>query len=223
MKKVLLVFFCLLLSLFLLPGGMASWGDTLSIGGSVTVVHDEEDQETGDEELEPLADLFTDEEDQEDEASESRQEAEPEPKPEPISYELIISTTGNGTTSPEKGEYTYIEGDEIELEAVPTDGWRFDKWIVNEDETFSASTIKITIYENVNIEAVFVEIADSGGNDNKDAVDSNEDKDRADNENGSGGEEKVDEEVSDVKNQESDPVKEENSIKDKESDNENGS
>lgn len=247
MKKSLLIITCLLFALFLLPGGMASWGDTLSIGGSVSIVEEEEDL---DEELDTLDDFFTGEEEQEGETSESGQdsdpEPDPEPAPEPVTYELSISINGSGSTSPEQGDHIYNDGDEIELKATPADGWKFDKWIVNEEETLSAPTIKINIYEDVSIEAVFVQEPDSSKDDNDDTDtgskdkdepgDGNESKDSAGSSEGkneddsgsdgsdtdkkqeSSGEEKPDDKNSDTSKQDSDLVEDKNDMQDQESD-----
>ncbi|WP_367362899.1 hypothetical protein [Mesotoga sp.] len=51
-------------------------------------------------------------------------------------YTLTINTTGEGTVTadPEPVEGKYQEGTEVELTAVPADGWEFVNWLVGEAE-----------------------------------------------------------------------------------------
>ncbi len=44
------------------------------------------------------------------------------------SYELVIETEGEGQTEPEPGTYYHEEGDEIDMDAIPDEGWKFDEW-----------------------------------------------------------------------------------------------
>ena len=41
---------------------------------------------------------------------------------------LFISTTTGGTTEPNPGTHSYDIGTQVQIEAIPDDGYRFDKW-----------------------------------------------------------------------------------------------
>jgi hypothetical protein len=73
-----------------------------------------------------------------------------------LQYNVNITTTGNGFTTPPAGEYTYNEGTELELFANPTLYNAFVKWTVNGEEITDAIT-DITVNENTEIIAEFVE------------------------------------------------------------------
>ncbi|MBS3817356.1 MAG: hypothetical protein KGY76_07325, partial [Candidatus Thermoplasmatota archaeon] len=48
--------------------------------------------------------------------------------PEDIEYELNIDAGDGGTTNPSPGTYTYSEGKEVSIEAIPDEGWSFSHW-----------------------------------------------------------------------------------------------
>lgn len=161
MKKALLVASCLLMALFFLPGGTASWGDTLRIEGGVSVV----EPETGPE-LESEPDLALEQE------SEFEIKPEPEVKgkpdqeesrltPDNDKYMIRIAINGQGSTNPAVGSYTYKEKTEVTLESSPADGWKLSKWVVNGKDIKAASQMKVNISGDMFIEAVFVEIETS--------------------------------------------------------------
>jgi hypothetical protein len=77
---------------------------------------------------------------------------------EKIFYNLIISTIGEGTTTPAPGTYTYEPGVTVELKATPKLGWQFSEWtgpVVNP----SAATTSTLMDENKTIAARFVQVA----------------------------------------------------------------
>lgn len=57
-----------------------------------------------------------------------------------VNYNLIIAVSGNGTTIPPAGIYSYTQGDIIGIAAVPDDGWKFVKWTGSVANPNSATT-----------------------------------------------------------------------------------
>jgi hypothetical protein len=49
-------------------------------------------------------------------------------QPSTKEYSLIIAVSGEGTTAPTLGTYTYNEGDWVTITAMPGSGWKFDHW-----------------------------------------------------------------------------------------------
>lgn len=161
MKKGLLITICLMMSMLLLPGGTASWGDTLRIEGGVSVVEPETEPE-----LESDPDLAFEQE--------SEFEIEPEPKakgkpdqeesrvtPDNDKYMISIAINGQGSTNPTVGSYAYKEKTEVTLESSPADGWKLSKWVVNGEDIKAASQIIVKISGDMFVEAVFIEIETS--------------------------------------------------------------
>ena len=74
----------------------------------------------------------------------------------PDEYTLDVSTEGEGSVEidPEKAEYE--EGTEVELEAIPDEGWNFDYWEGDVEDADSAETT-ITMDENKAVTAHFKE------------------------------------------------------------------
>ena len=68
-------------------------------------------------------------------------------------YELTINIQGEGTTDPEPGTYTYLEGEEVTVEAIPDEGWEFDEWIG--DIRSSSVETSFTMDADLEITAVF--------------------------------------------------------------------
>ncbi len=63
---------------------------------------------------------------------------------------------GEGNIFPEEGTYTYLPGTEVDLLAVPEDGWRFEEWLVNNNYHSDQSATTVIIEEDISIQAVFV-------------------------------------------------------------------
>lgn len=85
-------------------------------------------------------------------------EAEFEGVPPPIQHILTINTTVGGTTDPEPGSYTYDEGAEVLVSAIPSSGYQFVGWreggvIISTDQQVS-----VLIDGDRTIEAVFEEV-----------------------------------------------------------------
>lgn len=126
MKKLLLLVCCLLMAVLLLPGAMASWEGTLSVGGKVTVV-------------EPGRDT----------------------------YDLTISITGEGTTSPAAGTHRIEKGKTVYLSAYPAEGWVFEGWMIQGRSFELSSEISFLMIGDISFEAVFIEQDISGDHDEK--------------------------------------------------------
>ncbi len=71
-------------------------------------------------------------------------------------YELAIDIEGQGTTDPEEGTHIYEEGEEVNVEALPEEGWRFVEWVGDYEAT--DGEINITMDGDKNITAVFEEL-----------------------------------------------------------------
>lgn len=69
-------------------------------------------------------------------------------------YQLIIDAEEGGTTDPEPGTYTHLEGEEVTLEAIPDEDWLFVEWM-GYDST--EKEITITMDRDIELLAVFGE------------------------------------------------------------------
>ena len=70
-------------------------------------------------------------------------------------YELTINAEEGGTTNPEPGTYTYYEGEEVTVEAIPDEGWEFVEW--TGDHESEDAEITVTMDDDKEITAVFEE------------------------------------------------------------------
>jgi len=73
-------------------------------------------------------------------------------------YDLDIDAGEGGTTEPEPGIYTYQEGEEVKIEAVPDTGWIFDGWTGDVDTIEDPRSMEtfITIDADHTISAAFL-------------------------------------------------------------------
>jgi len=71
---------------------------------------------------------------------------------ETFSYELIINGEGSVSLSPMKDNY--LEGDEISLTAIASEGNEFVKWVINGVEYYK-SELNFTVEEDLRIECFF--------------------------------------------------------------------
>ncbi len=75
---------------------------------------------------------------------------------EVVTYELTVQKEGEGQTDPEPGTYQHVEGAEVELVALPDDGWKFKEWDVEGAEPENDDNkITILIYNDVVATAIF--------------------------------------------------------------------
>ena len=72
----------------------------------------------------------------------------------PIMHTLKISSQGSGVIYPSPGEYSYPEGEELSLSALPDTGWQFEKWLGDVANPF-ASTTTTRVDSDREIVAVF--------------------------------------------------------------------
>jgi len=79
---------------------------------------------------------------------------------EPEEYTLTIIIEGQGTTDPEEGTHTYIEGEQVTITATPETGWYFLEW--DGDQTGTEDEIAVMMDGNLEITAVFEEGDDEG-------------------------------------------------------------
>jgi len=75
----------------------------------------------------------------------------------PVStYTLTVEVAGEGTTEPAAGTHQVTEGNEVALNAIPGEGWQFEKWLIGTVE-FSDPTVTVTVSGNTTAKAFFVE------------------------------------------------------------------
>ncbi len=74
-------------------------------------------------------------------------------------YILTMAVTGNGTTSPAVGSYTYTEGTVVNINAIPAAGWQFDNWSGGVSHPNSASTT-VTMDSDKTVTANFSRIVE---------------------------------------------------------------
>ena len=75
----------------------------------------------------------------------------------PMQYQLTISVTGSGTTSPAAGTNMYDEGTVVPVTAYPADGWSLDYWLLDSVNVGNTNPYSVTMSAEHTIEAVFVE------------------------------------------------------------------
>lgn len=77
---------------------------------------------------------------------------------EPTTHDLIVMKTGNGSVNPVPGTYTYPKDSSVELNAIPSDGWKFEKWHSPElGESFNEN-VNIVMDKDITMSAEFSEI-----------------------------------------------------------------
>lgn len=78
-----------------------------------------------------------------------------------IYHTLTIGMEGRGIAQPRPGERMYKEGEEVELEATPGEGWEFKKWVVNGTDR-TTSTLTLVIDADKTATAFFTEKEEEG-------------------------------------------------------------
>jgi len=61
-----------------------------------------------------------------------------------IYYSLTIKVSGQGTTAPSLGTYTYRKGEKIGITATPASGWRFNYWTGTDNNSINPTTVTLT-------------------------------------------------------------------------------
>ncbi len=72
----------------------------------------------------------------------------------------VLKPEGEGTVTPGPDTYTHQEGEILELEAEPEEGWEFVKWIVTVDgekQEYKDPVLELTVVGDMTIKAVFEE------------------------------------------------------------------
>jgi len=69
-------------------------------------------------------------------------------------YELIVSNIGNGTTTPPQGIHYLNDGSTVDLNAYPSPGYLFEKWIIDGVE-YTDNPHSLTITSGVMVDAYF--------------------------------------------------------------------
>lgn len=82
-------------------------------------------------------------------------EAEIEIEPAAIQYELTIQVSGNGTTNPVAGTYTYNEGTQVNVSANPAPGSYFVNWLEDGEVLSAEQVVVVTMNDDRSIMAVF--------------------------------------------------------------------
>lgn len=72
-------------------------------------------------------------------------------------YTLTMGVSGQGSTTPATGSYTYDEGTAVNINATPASGYEFTKWVINGTDNFNQS-VNITMNSNITATAYFNEI-----------------------------------------------------------------
>jgi hypothetical protein len=73
----------------------------------------------------------------------------------PAEYNLTISVSGSGTTTPSAGGHSYPHGTVVDISATPASGWQFTNWTGNVADPESASTT-VTMDADESITANFI-------------------------------------------------------------------
>ena len=76
-------------------------------------------------------------------------------EPAATQYQLNILTQGSGTTSPTPGSYTYNEGSQVTLTAIPGENHYFVQWLDNGESISQEATVTITMDADRTLTAVF--------------------------------------------------------------------
>ena len=75
--------------------------------------------------------------------------------PQVTTYKLKIETTTGGTTNPAPGTYTYAAGTQVQVTAIPSNGYIFDHWELNGTNVGTATTYTVTMNANYVLKAFF--------------------------------------------------------------------
>jgi PKD repeat protein len=73
-------------------------------------------------------------------------------------YDLTVSVSGSGTTSPSAGIHTYQEGTGVSVTASPSSGWTFSHWLLDSVNVGSTNPYSLTMNDDHTLTAVFTEV-----------------------------------------------------------------
>jgi len=77
------------------------------------------------------------------------------PTPPIPTYELAITCTSGGTTSPSPGAYTYEEGQIVSVQAIPNSGYMLDHWELDTVNISAPNPVDVLMDTNHDLHAVF--------------------------------------------------------------------
>jgi uncharacterized repeat protein (TIGR02543 family) len=72
-------------------------------------------------------------------------------------HTLTIRLNGSGSTTPTAGNHDYVEGTVVSIEAIPSDGWQFDRWTGDASDPNSATTT-VTMGSDKTLTAIFSKV-----------------------------------------------------------------
>jgi PKD repeat protein len=70
-------------------------------------------------------------------------------------YDLVVSVTGSGFTSPSVGSYAHEEGTEVSVTASAAFGWTFSHWLLDLVEVGDTNPYTVTIDRDHSLTAIF--------------------------------------------------------------------
>ena len=73
----------------------------------------------------------------------------------PKTYNLTITTTTGGTTSPAPGTHTYVEGTNVQVTAIPDTNYIFAYWELDGSYAGTDNPITVAMYDNHTLKAFF--------------------------------------------------------------------
>ena len=74
-------------------------------------------------------------------------------------YTLLIKTPeGSGSTIPATGNYSFIQRASTQVDATPAQGWKFERWVIDNSTSNSTNPITITMNGNETLRATFSQI-----------------------------------------------------------------
>ena len=72
-------------------------------------------------------------------------------------FDLTVSVSGSGSTSPAIGSHNYEEGTVTVVTATASYGWKFSYWLHDSVDVGSTNPYKVTVNDNYSLTAVFTE------------------------------------------------------------------
>ena len=74
----------------------------------------------------------------------------------PPKYTLTVQVDGSGTTSPAPGSYQYDQGSVVPVTALPSSGYKLDRWQLDGSNVGNANPYSVTMNSNHTLKAFFV-------------------------------------------------------------------
>ncbi|NIO36215.1 hypothetical protein GTO27_00765, partial [Candidatus Bathyarchaeota archaeon] len=75
--------------------------------------------------------------------------------PAPTMYTLSISSAANGSTNPAPGNYSYLEGQDVPVQALPDTGYVPDHWVLDSVDVGGGSQIFVSMEQDHILHPVF--------------------------------------------------------------------